>query len=239
MAIVVSQTAALGSKTYLQLVQRLRQECGVLGSDPAALANQVADINRLSKWINAAWIDIQEMHDDWFFLRNNFSFKTVANTQAYSESAAGLLTPLGNWKRDSFRIYSPSLGVSNEMIVPFVDYETFRNQFQYGSMRTTYTRPTVFSIDPPKNIVLGAIPDTVYTVVGEYYTAPTELVSDSDVPILPARYHMAIVYRAMIHYGLYEAASEVLSRGTAEFEKMMTRLMADQLPDVTFGAPLA
>jgi hypothetical protein len=191
--------------------------------------------------VNSAWMDIQEVHDDWFFLRNNFSFPTVSQQQSYTPTQAliPVIPGLGNWKRDSFRLYSPSIGFSNEMVMPFIDYETFRNQFIYGSMRTTYTRPTVFSIDPAKNLVMGAVPDGVYTVVGEYYSAPSELLLDADIPILPTRYHMLIVYRAMIHYGLYEAASEVVNRGTSEFEKMMARLMSDQLPDITFGQPLA
>lgn len=224
---------------FLSLTNRLKTEAGVIGSPLASLVSPVAEVQRLSNWIQAAWIDIQEAHDDWFFLRNAITFSTVAQQQTYSEAQAGLaIGRLGNWKRDSFRIYNPSIGVSNEMIMPFIDYDTFRDQFQYGSMRTTYTRPTVLSIDPQRNMVLGAIPDAVYTVNGEYYAAPSDLLVDADVPVLPTRYHMLIVYRAMVHYGLYESASEVIQRGQAEFDKMMARLMADQLPDVVFGPPL-
>ena len=226
---------------YLQLVNKLRRECAVSGADAATLSGQSAEYNRLAGWINLAWIDIQEIHDDWFFLRQPFAFSTVAQQFSYTPTQAQIVSApgLGDWKRDSVRSYSPALGYGNEMIMPFIDYDTFLMQFQYGSMRTTYTRPSVFSIDPQRNIVFGAVPDTVYNIVGEYYQAASELVADADIPILPTRYHNLIVYRAMVHYGMFEVASEVIQRGQAEFDKMMLRLVHDQLPRITFGDPLA
>ena len=136
------------------------------------------------------------------------------------------------------RIYSTSVGVSNEMMMPCIGYDQFRDLWQYGAMRTTQTRPTVFAIDPQYNLLLGALPDAVYTVNGEYFQAPSTLSADSDVPVMPARWHNLIVYRAMQHYGMYEAAPEVLQRGQIEFSKMLSRLQAQQLPVMTFGASL-
>ena len=227
--------------TYLQLVNKLRRECGVSGSDVATLSSQTAEFNRLAGWINLSWLDIQEAHDDWFFLRQPFAFPTVAQQFSYTPTQALISTSpgLGNWKRDSVRAYSPALGYGNEMIMPYINYDTFLMQFQYGSMRTTYTRPSVFSIDPFRNLVFGAVPDAIYNVVGEYYQAPSELVLDGDIPVLPTRYHNMIVYRAMVHYGMFEAAGETIQRGQAEFDKMMMRLVSDQLPDLLFGCPLA
>jgi hypothetical protein len=49
---------------------------------------------------------------------------------------------------------------------------------------------------------------------------------------------MAIVYRAMMFYGGYEAASEVYQRGEQEFVKLMRRMTADRLPEVSFAGTL-
>ena len=226
--------------TYVAIVNALKTECGVSGATLTTLSNQVVEINRLAGWVNQAWVDIQEIHDDWFFLRQSFSFSTIAGQQSYTPTQAGIaVSPgLGVWKRDSMRIYSTSVGVSNEMMMPCIGYDQFRDLWQYGAMRTTQTRPTVFAIDPQFNLLLGAVPDAVYTVNGEYFQAPSTLSADSDVPVMPARWHNLIVYRAMQHYGLFEAAPEVLQRGQIEFSKMLSRLQAQQLPVMTFGASL-
>ena len=110
----------------------------------------------------------------------------------------------------------------------------------YGTMRTTYQRPVLYSIDPQKNFVLGATPDVSgYTIDGEYFAVATYMVNDTDIPIMPPQYHMAIVYKALIWYGLYEGASEVVDRATAEFGKLINRMQFDQLPGLSYGAPLA
>jgi len=230
----------------IQLVQMVKQEAGVSGAAPASVLNQVDEINRLVGWINAAWLDLQSMHADWAWMRSSFSFNTVAQQGSYTPVQAGAVlaaTPtvsnLGNWKRDSLRKYLVANGTAGEMILPFLEYDTFRDMYLFGSMRTNYSTPAVFSVDPQKNIVLGNSPNDIYAINGEYYSLPTTLVLDTDVPSMPAQFHTAIVWKAIVHYGMYEAASEVVSRGEAEYKKLKLRIEADQLPTIIFGAPLA
>jgi hypothetical protein len=56
---------------------------------------------------------------------------------------------------------------------------------------------------------------------------------------MPEAYHLMIVYKAMQSYGLYEAAPEVLSRGQIEYQKLLTQIEREQIPDVYLGQPLA
>jgi hypothetical protein len=223
---------------FLQLVQRLRRECGVSGSDPVTVLNQTGEMKRLVDWINSAWMDIQNTHADWFFLRTPVSFNSVVGQQSYTAAQAGI-TALGSYKIDSFRLYSQSLGASNEMILPFKPYDDFRNLYMFGANRTLQQRPVFFTVDQQKNFLLGPLPDDVYVVNGEYYLQPSEMAANADTPSMPSQYHMAIVYRAMMHYGEYEAAPEVYQHGEIEFQKLMFRMEVDQLPQLSFGAPLA
>lgn len=123
----------------------------------------------------------------------------------------------------------------------YMDWTTFRNLYIYANMRYTYTRPVVVTIDPDKSLGLGAIPDQPYVIVGEYYIKPTEFTNPTDAPssLFPDRFHMMIVYRAMMFYGGYESAPEVFQRGEFEFKRLMNRLDIDQLPTMISGAPLA
>lgn len=226
---------------FLSLVQRLRSEAGVSGADPTTCQGQTGETLRLVRWINEAWFDIQNVHHDWFFLRGSFTFNTntVAAQQSYTPAQCGI-TNFGEWKKDSARIYAIGMGVSNEMILPYIGWDEFRNLYLYGNMRLTTQRPVLYTIDPQYNFVLGATPDTSgYTVDGEYFAVASYMVNDTDIPIMPAQFHMAIVWRALMAYGLYEGASEAVDRGTAEFKTLMLRLQGRQLPTIVWGEPLA
>lgn len=221
---------------YLQLVNRLKRECGVSGSDPSTLTSQPAEINRLASFITTAWIELQTLHPDWFFLRQPFSFNTVAQQQSYSATQAGI-SLLGSYKRDSVRVYLQT--AANEMLMPFMPYDRFRDLYMLGNMRTNYARPVVWTQDPQKQFLLGSIPDTVYVVNGEYYLQPTDLAADTDTPTMPSQFHMALVYRAMMDYGTYEGAGELRQDGEIRYRQMLAKLQLDQLPTLTFGVSLA
>ncbi|MBV8666740.1 MAG: hypothetical protein JO269_09670 [Burkholderiaceae bacterium] len=228
--------------TFLQLVNQLRQEAGVSGSDLTTTVGVTGEQLRLVNWINAAWMDVQQIHTDWNWLRFPFSFQTntVTNQQSYNPITDVGLTLFGDWKKDSLRIYTTSIGYSNEMILPFATYDEFRNLYMYGSARTNYMRPSLYSIDPQKNIVLGGPPDLFgYTIDGEYYKVATQLVNDTDVPTLPVQYHKMIVWKALEHYGLYEGAQECIARAKQEYKTMLYRLDLNQLPTPSYGPQLA
>ena len=226
---------------FLSLVNRARVECGVSSaSTPLVTAlNLSGEAARMASWVNSAWVDIQTAKDDWEFMRMDFVFNTTAQQQIYTPTQAGIGTTFGNWKRDSFRCSSVGQGYKDEQLMNYMEYATFRNLFEYGNMRTTYARPVVVSVIPNKSLGLGSIPDQAYVIAGEYYTKPIEFSSDIDTPSLPERFHMMIVYRAMIFYGGYEAAGEVMARGQKEFDRLMNRLDIDQLPTIVSGPPLA
>ena len=148
---------------------------------------------------------------------------------------------LDNWKKDSFRL-SIKVGADDfteEQLLPCMDYDEWRNIYQYGTMRTTQSRPTVVAVHPSKAIGFGPIPDKTYRFIGEFYRKPVEFVSDDDQPSFSDRYHMAIVYKAMMYYGGFESAPEVFSRGEYEFRRIMERLHAEELPTTMSGPPLA
>lgn len=222
----------------MQLVNNTRRKCGVSGSDLLTVAGQSGESLRFINWVNDAWIDIQGTYENWEFMRTTFIFTTVNQRQSNTPAQANT-TNFANWKRNSLRIYQTSLGFNNEIWIPFHDYESFRNLYQFGAMRSNYQRPVVYSIDPAKNLLLGPGPNAAgYTVIGEYYTAPVELSLDADTPSMPAEYHKMIEYRTMMFYAEYEAAQDVYQTGKTEFDKFLQRLELNQLPPVEFGDPL-
>jgi hypothetical protein len=224
---------------FLQLVQRLRIEAGASGSGPVSVLSQAGELARLVLWVNAAWTDIQNERQDWGWLQSSFSFVTINAQATYTPVQCGL-TDHGAWKDTTFRSYLTATGYSTENYMDMISYDNWRDTYQYGSNRTTYSNPVVFAIKPAdKSICLGPVPTSDYTIIGEYFKAPTELVLDADIPAMPTNYHMAIVYRALMMYGMYEGVGDAIQRGQMEYDKLMRKIRADQLPEIMVNGALA
>ncbi len=222
----------------LQLMNRAKTECGISGPVLATAQNLSGEMDRLKGWINSAWVDIQTEQADWDFMRFPVGFNLTASKQFYTPTEAGV-TSFGSWKLDSFRASSVGANYGDEQLLNYMEFNTFRNLYQYANMRNVTARPVVVTVDPQKQLGFGSKPDLAYVIAGEYYKAPSEMSADTDAPILPDRFHLMIVYRAMMFYGGFESATEVYQRGQQEFNRLNSRLMIDQMPTLISGPPLA
>lgn len=220
--------------TFLALATSLCTECGV--TPQTTVANATGEWARMVNWIKTAWTEIQIENPDFGWMRKSVSFNTVAQQGEYLADGAEInLTDFGSWREQSFRLYLQTAGEGTEQLLGFKEYNDFRDYYLLASRKTTYARPTEVTVTPSKSLMLGLKPDAVYVVSGEYYTAPVELAADADTPLMPERYHKAIVYKAMMHYGAYESAAEVYAQGKDQYNFMMNRIRSNQLPDVTRG----
>lgn len=236
--------------TFLELVQELRRECGVSattqGDQPSAVLNQTGEMLRLVNWTKRAWLKIQNAQDWWLWMRQDFTLSVTANVGAYLPSVAvddgtGLaISRFGRWHARSLRLYTTSVGTTDEQFLVDWDYDKFRDSYLFAGQRAQRNRPVVWAERPnDRAILLGDVPEKAYTIKGSYQRGPQALSADSDVPELPARFHPIIVYRAMMYYGKYEAAPEILAQGRDEYEAMLADLVRDQLPPMEMGQPLA
>ena len=233
---------------FLQLVNLARSEAGVAGSDLPTLQTGLSqESTRFKNWVANEWVRIQSEHPDWEFMRFSGEFNSVANQAMYtpqqaeatSDGTASGTPILGNWKRDSFRISTAGQNYQDEMLAGFLPWWQYRNLYLYGNMRSSRSRPVVFSIDPQKNLYLGIIPDAAYTVGYEFYRTPITLSADADTPAMPDRFHELIAYRALRAYGIFMAAPEVIGRADDAISRINPQLAADQLQMITSGPPLA
>lgn len=224
---------------YLQLAQRLQQKAGISGSAMTTAQSQTGEAGRITAWIDEAYVDIQEVSASWMWMRSTVSFSTVQGQYSYTPAQCGV-TDFANWKTDSFRRYTTSVGVRSEFFLGSMPYDKYRDTYIFGNMRLTQGIPVGIAVGPDMSLNLGLIPDTSdYTIVGEYFKEPSHLSADADIPNFPQRYHLLIVYRAMMMYGMYESATEVYQEGKSLYDAMLRRMTRDQLDDVTAGAALA
>lgn len=241
---------------FLALAQRACVECGVASNQAITTAlptvvGATGSTGRIVNWVSDAFSDILMDHDDWDFMRSSnllgggVSFATVAGQASYplgtGAGTVGVIADnFGKWDRVTFRNYTTSVGYTNEMYLDEIPYDTWRNSYMLGSMRTVQTRPVAVAIGPDQSVCLGPPPNGLYTVTADYFVAPTQMVLDADIPTgLPTRFHMLIVYATMIKYAGYESAPEVLARGQLEYNGMYAQLQAVRAPAISFGGALA
>lgn len=224
--------------TRLELVIKTMDECRIPGTRPTALDNtNTREVQLFTGWCDQAWLEIQGVHDNWNFMQGEFSFQTQAAKSTYTKAEVGL-TDHRYWLTDTFRCYRTAVGKADDMWLVEWDYPVFRDTYQFGQQ--VDSRPFVFTTRPRDSaLIFGPQPDDIYTVYGEYRKTPSVLANDSASPSIPDHLHMIIVYKAMIFYGYEQSAPEVIARGEVGFAKLMTMLSREELPDVTFGEPLA
>lgn len=241
---------------FLELCQRTVTECGVATSSAVktvlpTVANATGSLGRVVGWVDDAWSDIQMDHEDWDWMRSSVllgggvSFQTVAGQVSYPlGTGPGTLgveaDDFGKWDGGTFRNFPTDNGFLGEMFMDEIPFEYWRDGYMVGAMRTTQTRPVVIAIGPDQSLCFGPAPSAGYTVTADYYRAPQDLVDNADVPAgIPTRFHMLIVYRAMMKYAGYESAPEVFQRGSQEAAGMYAQLMSLRAPRIGWGGPLA
>lgn len=158
---------------------------------------------------------------------DNFTFSTVlAGSPVSTGGAQSGVQTISASNTKTF------VGMSSEIFMQYDEYENWRNSYDFGALRQIKTRPLNITITPSKALGLGPFPDVGYTVIGDYYSVPSQLVLDIDIPSLPAKFHLAIVAMAMQSYGNYEAAPDVLAEAQRLLKVWMPRIHNDQMPEI-------
>lgn len=225
---------------FLELCKALTREAGISGVI-VSTSDQVGEAGRVVNWITKAYKYIQNLHPHWQFMRRALEMG-VTNGKASYTAAELAVADFGEWSfAKQWRSYRAELGYGDEQPVQVVDYGYFTNVYGYGNSRLQVGRPQVVTVAPDQSLMFWPIPDASYTIVGEQYRAPHQLAADADLPIFAARYHDAIVYRALMMYGEFEGDATVIATGQSEFMRELAPLEASQLPVISMSGagPLA
>jgi hypothetical protein len=209
--------------TFLELCQSLRRQVGAAGTGPANVEGQTGESARLVEWVRGEWLRIQQRHERWRFA---WATGEVDLSPEFREFA--LPQDLSVIDEQTLRI--------GKTIVSLLPWERFRSDYRDS---TNVREPRIASIAPDGLLYLESEPPVGARLTFEYWRTPQTLASNSDVPRCPAVYHDAIVYAAMIQYGLYENAPEVVQQGRNNFAGVYQEMVNRELPNVTVQGPLA
>lgn len=227
--------------TYLNLCKRLRQEAGISGTGPDTVIGQTGELKRVVDWIATAYDDIQKAHATWRFLRTDFEFTMTIAKNTYSPSDLSI-TDFATWiieHRDdtgAIRIYN---NAADESRMQYLPWDEFREAYVFGNNRTQTQRPSVVTVKPDNSLMFWAIPDVAFTCNGERYKSAAVLTADDDEPNFPERFHIGVVWKALMYYGTYESAPEKYDWGLVRHKASLRKLEMDQLERILHGPPLA
>jgi hypothetical protein len=223
---------------YLQLCQRLRQEAAISGAGtPSTVVSQTGEMKKIVDWIETAYEDIQNLHAQWDFLRTDLTFQTIAGQNNYLKTAIGA-SEYGEWSAESFRCYLTAGGVAAENFMTWVNWTDFRDMYVFGSYRNSAGLPIFISQKPDTSLIVWPKPDAAYTINGEYFKRPQTMSADTDAPLIPQKYHMIIVWRALSYYAGQENAPELFQVAEREYKRLLNQLEASQLPAFALGPAL-
>ncbi len=242
--------------TFLELARQAAINCGVASTQAINTAlptvvGATGSLGRIVGWVNDGWTDIQMDHEDWSWMRSSnilgqgVSFLTIAGQASYplgtGPGTVGVdVEMFGKWDRDTIWSFTTANGFSDEINLGEVTFDEWRAGYMSNANRNVRSRPTVFAVGPDQSLCLGPNVNSNYTITGDYFVAPSVMVADTDVPVgLPSRFHMLIVYRAMMKCGGYESAPELYQRGSEENAGMYAQLMSVRAPRMTWGGSLA
>lgn len=214
---------------YLQIAQAVKRESGLSGSI-TTVASTTTEDSRIANWVNWAARDIHLAREDWRWRRGS---ATASSTTVQTNTAAGPfgLTDFASWKSAN-AVYKPTAyriadGVAMERQLQWMSYDQFRMTFTVGTQTSGVA--TYWSISPSEEFLLGPAPDSAHFVRADYVKDYTDLALDADIPAMPTRFHMMIVWRALLEYGGFDAAGEVYQRADQNYKLMWTSLVQNQL----------
>lgn len=223
----------LNPTNFLDLVQRYGVDAGITDDPPSTLVGATAQLVTLMNHVNDAWRTIQMLHDDWKFMTVSpgVSFTTTAGQMLYTPTEAGVAAGVTKWLLPTFRVYKTSVGFLSEVPMDPMDYNDWRDMYQVGAMRTSQAQPIAVTVHPDMSLAISC-PLVGYTITGDYISAPVGLEEDADIPGLPNRFIMAIVWKALMDYATEESSPEMFAKASTHFDSIMRKMEVSQLPNI-------
>lgn len=231
--------------TFLELCQSAAAESGTMTGGQSSISTVVGASGRAGKivgWVKQAWFDIQVMRPSWMWMQAEFEAALTVGQGAYAGSNFSLTRVskfLGDNKSRRLSVYATDKGVSDEgflQVIPITDY---RPVYTIGSNRAETGKPKVAAIEDDGRLLIWPKPDVAHMVHGWYKKAPQTLDADGDIPEMPADYHQAIVWKALLLMGQYDEAAGQYPFWNTEYRQIMKYLERDQLPTIEVPGALA
>jgi hypothetical protein len=212
---------------YLELARRLHRESLRSTAAPTSVTGASIEHSRLFDWVQDAWHELQ-IERNWRWMRATIDAALTSGQQSYDSSELGA-TNFDSWRQND-EAYWPvvyTTGQPNSLWhLDFWQLNQFRQEWVWRDWGSTV--PTCWTFDETDQLLLGPKPGADLSIRAEYLKAATALTADTDIPNMPERFHMLLVWRALKEVSIADAAPELLARADANWRAMKNALMVDQ-----------
>lgn len=227
---------------FLGLCNSLHEKTGESGADLTTVISQTGYYREVVNYIANAWLDIQTKHPSWRFLRREALPPTIALNPLVDADAwvlANLNTNIDEYHKNTFSVYDPAIGSSDESRLSYVAWERWKLIFGLDYDNSNPGRPIHITINPyTDQLVLGPTPDKAYIIAFQFAQQPVMLTADTDTPRIIAGLHEIIVWQALERYGMQEESNANTERGRRYYRRYLHRLQRRELPEIAIGGPL-
>jgi hypothetical protein len=175
-------------------------------------------------FINKSQRDIINSEVEWPFTVVNQSFTTTAGTAEYSrESDAKTID------YDSFTVQeSASTSEKKLKYISFNEYVERRNEADTNPDTGSRALPEFVYKTPDQKIGLSPVPDvSTYIIRYYYYKTTSDLSADSDVSIIPERFHDVIVNRARYYAHMLRSDVQFSQLALRDYKEGLLRLRVE------------
>ena len=222
--------------TFLNLCQQVNRYARISkeqpGTAPLTVTGQKGVNAEIVGWVNDAWDDIQHDQDDWAFRESSGDVPVAAGVRdVVVDDAIEDYETLRMSTADGDGQSILVLVNGSPQYVYFVRWEDWRGGV-YDQSTSTGT-PGLFTVMPSGVLRLWPTPDQDVTLRVAYQRIAQVLQNDADVPSMPARFHTAIVWKAlMYHADTRDKTQEEYQKWERRRRQAMRRLYRDQLPAI-------
>lgn len=214
---------------FKDLVSRTMREAGIPTQtfDSVGVSGAAGESLRVVGWVEAAYTDVQARRK-WSFLWESATITVPAGDYVVPAATVGAIAP-DRYEKDS-------LFDSSGAYFGYLPWSQFRSA--WPAVLIQNGTPSLWTIRPDGAFVVDAKPlaDKTYTV--ERYMRPQVMALDADEPVIPLEFQMVIVWRALLMYCNFEEAGASRATATAEFDRIMNAMGAQELPDMIEAPPL-
>lgn len=208
--------------TLLSLSQDLHREVGAAGVSPSSVVSATGEWARLVNYIIRSDVEVQEMYEDWKFLRTEYS-------EAMIPTVNTLTAPTGIkfWDPETFFILES--GASTKYPIDVYEYDDIKHEV---IDETTQKVPWRVIIMPDNSLKLEAVPNAAHTLSADYFVHPTAMSANSDESAIPDAYRQGVIVgKAIRKYANFEGANEISQEAMDMWEVWFPRLENNQLPN--------
>jgi len=213
----------MAKRTYLELAQRVYQECSAPGSPPANVTNQTGLKKKIVDWTADAIYEIEVLWADWKFLQGTLSQALVQGTVSYDYES--------DWDYQHEETFYLDGSGNDFWPLQSMEYDywwiTYRGLDASDSENQDRPSHIIFS---PDKIIVHPVPDGAYTLVGRYNKTPTRVATNGDFSAIPEQFEAIIIALAKMKFAEHEGAGIMLANAQSEYNLWLSALEANQRP---------